>query len=71
MARLQILKSVSLNFRHSFVSLTNFIETDYFLEILLKKIRKTKLNRFEVDILNDKSYPKELFILKILKSTGY
>ncbi|GAL61264.1 hypothetical protein [Algibacter lectus] len=71
MASRKTLKSVSHNFGHSFVSLMNFIETDYFLGLLLKEMRKTKLNRLEVDILNDKSYPKELLTLKILKSIGY
>ena len=67
----KVLKSVSHNFGHSFVSFMNYIETDFFLGLLLKEIRKTKLNRLEVDILNNESQPKELLTPKILKSIGY
>jgi hypothetical protein len=62
----KVLKSVSHNFGHSFVSLMNYVKTDYFLGVLLKQMRKTKLNRLEVDILNDKSKPEKLLTRKIL-----
>ena len=65
------LRSVSHNFGHSFVSLMNYIETDYFMGLLLKEMRRTKLNRLEVDILNNESLPKDLLTRKIRKSIGY
>ena len=48
----KVLKSVSHNFGHSIVSLMNYVGIDYFLGALQKQMRKTKLNRLEVDILN-------------------
>jgi len=65
------LKNVSHNFGHSFVSLMNYMETDYFLGLLLTEMRKTGLNKLEVDILKNKSEPKELLTRKISKSIGY
>jgi hypothetical protein len=38
----------------------NYIGNDYFMGELLKKARKTGLNRLEVDILNNEAEPKEL-----------
>ena len=63
--------SISHNFGHSFVSLMNYMETDYFLGLLLTEMQKTGLNKLEVDILNNKSKPKELLTRKILKSIRY
>jgi hypothetical protein len=54
------LKSVSHNFGHSFISLMNYINDDYFLGHLLKQARATNLNRLVVDILNNTAKPKEL-----------
>jgi len=54
------LKSVSHNFGHSFISLMNYINDDYFLGHLLKQARQTNLNRLEVDILKNTATPKEL-----------
>jgi hypothetical protein len=65
------LKSVSHNFGHSFVSFMNYMETDYFLGLLQTEMRKTELNRLEVDILNNESQPKELLTRKIQKSINY
>lgn len=65
------LKSVSHNFGHSFVSLMNYMETDYFLGLLLTEMRKTGLNKLEVDILNNKSQPKDLITRRIEKSISY
>lgn len=62
----KVLKSVSHNFGHSIVSLMNYLGNDYFLGVLQKEMRKTKLNRIEVDILNNKSIPKELLTKPIL-----
>jgi len=67
----KILKSVSHNFGHSFVSLMNYIETDYFLGLLLTEMRKTGLNKLKVDILKNESKPKELLTIKIRKSISY
>lgn len=65
------LKSVSHNFGHSFVSFMNYMETDYFLGLLQTEMRKTGLNKLEVDILNNKSQPNELLTRKIMKSIAY
>ena len=62
----KVLKNVSHNFGHSIVSLMNYVGNDYFLGILQKQMRKTKLNRLEVDILNNKFKPKELLTKSIL-----
>jgi len=67
----KVLKSVSHNFGHSFVSFMNYIETNYFLGLLQTEMRKTKLNRLEVDILNNESQPKKLLTRKIQKSINY
>lgn len=45
------LKSVSHNFGHSFISLMNYINDDYFMGHLLNQARKTKCNKLNVDIL--------------------
>lgn len=62
----KVLKSVSHNFGHSIVSLMNYVGTDYFLGALQKQMRKTKINRLEVDILNNECHPKELLTRRIL-----
>jgi len=67
----KVLKSVSHNFGHSFVSFMNYMETDYFLGLLQTQMQKTELNRLEVDILNNESQPKELLTRKIQKSINY
>lgn len=54
------LKSVSHNFGHSFISLMNFINDDYFLGHLLKQARKTKCNKLTIDILKNIASPTEL-----------
>ena len=71
MASHKPLKSVSHNFGHSFVSLMNYIEDDYFLGHLLKQVKKTKLNRLEIDVLNQIVNPKELLTKPISDSIGY
>jgi hypothetical protein len=54
------LKSISHNFSHSFISLMNYINDDFFLGHLLKQARLTKINRLSIDILQNKAEPKEL-----------
>jgi len=65
------LKSVSHNFGHSFISLMNYINDDYFLVHLLKQALITNINRLEVDILKNTAEPKELLTRPILDSIGY
>ncbi len=65
------LKSVSHNFSHSFISLMNYINGDYFLGHLLKQARATNINRLTVDILKNKAEPKELLNKSISDSIGY
>ena len=67
----KVLKSVSHNFGHSFVSFMNYMETDYFLGLLQAEMQKNELNRLEVDILNNESQPKELLTRKIQNSINY
>ncbi len=62
------LRSVSHNFGHSFISLMNYINDDYFLGHLLRQARKTKLNKLTVDILNDNAEPKGLLTSEIRTS---
>lgn len=62
------LKSVSHNFGHSFISLMNYINDDYFLGHLLKQARKTKRNRLTVDILKNIAEPNELLTDQIKSS---
>ena len=54
------LKSIAHNFGHSFISLMNWINDDYFLGHLLKQARATNLNRLEVDILEGTAKPIRL-----------
>lgn len=54
------LKRISHNFSHSFISLMNYINDDYFLGHLLKKARKTGKDCLEINILENKAEPKEL-----------
>ena len=68
MASHKTLKSVSHNFMHSFTSLMNYINDDYFLGHLLKQARKTKCNKFTVDILNNIAEPTELLTNQIKSS---
>lgn len=62
------LKSVSHNFGHSFISLMNYINDDYFMGHLLKQARKTKCNKLTVDILKNKAEPNELLTDQIKSS---
>ena len=62
------LKSISHNFGHSFISLMNYINDDYFLGHLLKQARQTKLNKLTVDILQNVAEPKELLTSQIKTS---
>ncbi len=65
------LKSISHNFSHSFISLMNYINDDYFLGHLLMQARKTGINRLDIDILNNKAEPSELLTRPIKESIGY
>lgn len=56
------LNGVSHNFGHSFISLMNHIDDDYFLGHLLKQARRTNKDNLEVDILNRTATPEELLI---------
>lgn len=62
------LKSVSHNFGHSFISLMNFINDDYFMGHLLKQARQTNINKLTVDILKNVAEPTELLTRKIKTS---
>ena len=62
------LKSVSHNFGHSFISLMNYINDDYFMGHLLKQARKTKCNKLTVDILGNRAEPIELLTNQIKSS---
>lgn len=62
------LKSVSHNFGHSFISLMNYINDDYFMGHLLKQARKTKCNKLSVDILRNRAEPIELLTNQIKSS---
>ena len=62
------LKSVSHNFGHSFISLMNYMNDDYFLGHLLKQARKTRLNKLTIDVLQNTAKPTELLTEEIKKS---
>ena len=62
------LKSVSHNFGHSFISLMNYINDDYFMGHLLKQARKTNCNKLTVDILKNLAEPTELLTNPIKSS---
>ena len=62
------LKSIAHNFGHSFISLMNWINDDYFLGHLLKQARATNLNRLEVDILTGTAKPGQLITNSICDS---
>ena len=62
------LKSVSHNFGHSFISLMNYINDDYFMGHLLKQARKTNCNKLTVDILKNVAEPAELLTNQIKSS---
>jgi hypothetical protein len=62
------LKSVSHNFGHSFISLMNYINDDYFMGHLLKQARKTKCSKLTVDILKNSAEPTELLTDQIKSS---
>lgn len=65
------LKSISHNFGHSFISLMNYINDDYFLGHLLKQARQTKITRLKIDILKNTAEPTELLTEHIKSSIGY
>ena len=65
------LKSVSHNFSHSFISLMNYVNDDYFLGHLLKQARKTKLNKLTIDILQNIAEPRDLLTSEIKSSIEY
>lgn len=62
------LKSISHNFGHSFISLMNYINGDYFPGHLLKQAQFTNLNKLDVDILADTASPEELLTKSIRDS---
>jgi hypothetical protein len=65
------LKCVSHNFSHSFISLMNYINDDYFLGHLLKQARATKLNRLYIDVLQNKALPEPLLTKEVSSSIEY
>jgi hypothetical protein len=65
------LKSVSHNFSHSFISLMNYINDDYFLGHLLKQARATKLSNLQIDVLKNKASPDPLLTKEVSLSTEY
>lgn len=62
------LKSVSHNFSHSFISLMNYINDDYFLGHLLKQARATKLSKLHIDVLQNKASPDPLLTKEVFSS---
>ncbi len=60
MARYKVLKSVAHSFGHSFVSLMNYRDHDYVMGHLLTQARRTRTNRFVLDILSGKTAPAGL-----------
>ena len=62
------LKSVSHNFSHSFISLMNYINDDYFLGHLLKQARATKLPKLHIDVLQNKASPDSLLTKEVSSS---
>ena len=65
------LKSISHNFGHSFISLMNYINDDYFLGHLLKQSRQTKISKLTIDILKNSAEPTALLTTSIIASIGY
>lgn len=65
------LKSISHNFGHSFISLMNYINDDYFLGHLLKQARLTNLNKLDVDILTNTASPDGLLTKPIQDSINH
>jgi hypothetical protein len=65
------LKDISHNFGHSFISLMNYINDDYFLGHLLKQARKTNINKLSVDILKNVAEPAGLLTTQIIFSIEY
>jgi len=65
------LKSVSHNFSHSFISLMNYLNDDYFLGHLLKQARVTKLSKLYIDVLQNKASPDPLVTKEVLSSIEY
>jgi len=62
------LKSVSHNFGHSFISLMNYVNDDYFLGHLLKQARKTTLNKLTIDVIQNTAKPTDLLTEEIRTS---
>ena len=60
------LKSIAHNFSHSFISLTNYIDDDYFLGHLLKQARLTKNCRLNIDLLRKTANPPQLLTKPVL-----
>jgi hypothetical protein len=65
------LKSVSHNFSHSFISLMNYINDDYFLGHLLKRARTTKLSKLHIDVLKSNASPDPLLTKEVSSSIEY
>ena len=68
MASHKPLKSIAHNFGHSFISLMNYTDDDYFLGHLLKQARVTNLNRLEIDLMRGTATPVELLTSPIYDS---
>lgn len=62
------LRGISHNFSHSFISMMNYINDDYFLGHLLKQARLTRSSRLTVDLLRKTATPSDLLSNSVVTS---
>ncbi len=65
------LKSVAHNFGHSFISLMNYINDDYFMGHLLTQARKINCSKLTINIIKNIAEPTELLTTPIKQSIEY
>jgi hypothetical protein len=71
MARHKTLKSISHNFSHSFISLLNHVNGDYFMGHLTRQARITNQSALSIDILKKTAQPTELLTNEIKASIDH
>lgn len=59
------------NFAHSFVSLMNYVDGEYIIDLLPKLLRETPRHEIRISLLNGTIEPQRDFHPAFLKSIGY
>ncbi|MEA1951071.1 MAG: hypothetical protein U9N87_06780 [Planctomycetota bacterium] len=59
------------NFAHSFVSVMNYVDDTYIIDLLPKLLRETPGHEIRISLLDDEIFPHREYNRTFLKSIGY